>query len=394
MFIPTFQGLTATDFVLSAAGKTTARRYPFDVPHLTFYRARNAIYHLFKVLKSTNEPLTVLLPDYNSGNEVLALEAAGASLRYYPVGRDGQVDVAEVERLCALHRPDVLYVIHYLGWPQPIRQLAELARRFGAWLVEDCALALLSDAGEQPLGTFGHFSIFCLYKTLPLPNGACLVENGDHLAGLDGVSLRQAGLPSVLGRTAELVVRNIRSRSDSLGAAMESMKRAAGRAVGAMDVPRAKIGDIGFNIEDVDLAMSEISVRLLNRINFEDVRRRRIDNYRRLAAFLTGYVTPLHDELPAGACPLLFPILVEDKTETADVLRTCGIDVLEFWNHGAEAVDVGGSKGSDRADVVDPSTNAQYLRRHVLGLPIHQDLTPRHIDYIAEQVSKSNLRMS
>ena len=383
MFIPTFQGLTATDFVLSASGKTMTRRYPFDVPHLTFYRARNAIYHLVKVLKSTNETLTVLLPDYNSGNEVLALEAAGASLCYYPVGPDGQADAAEVERLCKVHQPDVLYVIHYLGWPQPIREFADLARRRGMWLIEDCALALLSDAGSQPLGTFGHFSIFCLYKTLPLPNGACLVENGQHLAGLESIHLRQAGLPSVLGRTAELVVRNIRSRSDSLGAAMESMKRAAGRAVGAMDVPRAKIGDIGFNIEDVDLAMSEISMRLLNRIDFEDVRRHRIDNYHRLASQLAGYVTPLHHELPEGACPLLFPILVEEKPETADMLRSCGIDVLEFWNHGADA-----------HEETHAASHATYLRQHVLGLPIHQDLTPRHIDYIAEQVSKLNVRMS
>jgi dTDP-4-amino-4,6-dideoxygalactose transaminase len=384
MFIPTFQGLTATDFVLSASGKTTARRYPFDVPHLTFYRARNAIYHLFRVLKSTNAQLTVLVPDYNSGNEVLALEAAGATIRYYPVGPDGQADAAEVERLCAVHHPDVLYVIHYLGWPQPIRQFADLARRRGMWLVEDCALALLSDAGDQPLGTFGHFSVFCLYKTLPLPNGACLVENGEPLAGLHHISLRQAGLPSVLGRTAELVVRNIRSRSDSLGAAMESMKRAAGRAVGAMDVPRAKIGDIGFNIDDVDLAMSEISARLLKRLDFEEVRTRRIANYRRLAMHLAGQVTPLHDELPVGVCPLLFPILVEDKQETAEVLRSCDIDVLEFWNHGAE--------GDGRAEA--EGENAQYLRRHVLGLPIHQDLTDRHIDYVAEQVARLNLRMS
>ena len=387
MFIPTFQGLTATDFVLSASGRETRRRYPFDVPHLTFYRARNAIYHLFKVLKSTNE-LTVLVPDYNSGNEVLALEAAGATIRYYAVGPDGQADVAEVERLCAMHRPDVLYVIHYLGWPQPIAQLADVARRRGMWLVEDCALALLSDAGDQPLGTFGHFSVFCLYKTLPLPNGACLVENGEHLAGLDTIKLRQAGLPSVLGRTAELVVRNIRSRSDGFGAAMESMKRAAGRAAGAMDVPRAKIGDIGFNLADVNLGMSEISARLLKRIDFDDVRRRRIDNYCRLANSLGGKVTPLHDSLPAGACPLLFPILVEDKTETADILRACGVDVLEFWNHGAEVVDDGRSREQD------PRSHAQYLRQHVLGLPIHQDLTSRHIDYVAEQVSRLNLRMS
>jgi dTDP-4-amino-4,6-dideoxygalactose transaminase len=391
MFIPTFQGLTATDFVLSASGKETRQRYPFDVPHLTFYRARNAIYHLFKVLKSTNEQLTVLVPDYNSGNEVLALEAAGATIRYYGVGPNGQADVAEVERLCATHRPDVLYAIHYLGWPQPIAQLADVARRRGMWLVEDCALALLSDAGDQPLGTFGHFSVFCLYKTLPLPNGACLVENGEHLEGLETIKLRQAGLPSVLGRTAELVVRNIRSRSDGFGAAMESMKRAAGRAVGAMDVPRAKIGDIGFNLDDVDLGMSEISARLLKRIDFDDVRRRRIENYCRLANSLAGKVTPLHDALPAGACPLLFPILVEDKTETADALRSCDIDVLEFWNHGAEIVE-----GACRAEAEGDGrpSHATYLRRHVLGLPIHQDLTPRHIDYVAEQVGRLNLRMS
>jgi dTDP-4-amino-4,6-dideoxygalactose transaminase len=387
MFIPTFQGLTATDFVLSASGRTTARRYPFDVPHFTFYRARNAIYHLFRVLKSSNERLTVLVPDYNSGNEVLALEAAGATIVYYPVGPDGQADVAEVERLCVAHHPDVLYVIHYLGWPQPIRQFSDLVRRRGMWLVEDCALSLLSDAADQPLGSFGHFSIFCLYKTLPLPNGACLAENGEHLAALDEISLRQAGLPSVLGRTAELVVRNIRSRSDSLGAAMDSMKRAAGRAVGAMDVPRAKIGDIGFNIEDVDLAMSEISSRLLKRLNFEDVRNRRIANYRRLANQLAGSVTPLHENLPIGVCPLLFPILVEDKQETAEALRGFGVDVLEFWNHGA-----------DEADLVQKEmpreSSATYLRQHVLGLPIHQDLTDRHIDYVAEQVGRLNLRMS
>jgi len=385
MYIPTFQGLTATDFVLSGSARSLAPRYPFDVPHLSFYRARNAIYYLFKALKSTNERLTVLVPDYNSGNEVLALEAAGATIRYYTIGPDGQADAAEVERLCDLHRPDVLYVIHYLGWPQPIRQLADLSRRRGMWLVEDCALALLSDAGEQPLGTFGHWSIFCLYKTLPLPNGACLVENKEHLEALDHINLRQAGLPSVLGRTAELMVRNIRTRSDSLGAAMESMKRAAGRAAGAMDVPRAKIGDIGFNLEDVDLAMSEISARLLKRIDFEDVRNRRIENYRRLAALLTGEVTPLHDELPDGVCPLLFPILVDDKPETADILRTCGIDVLEFWNYGAEGL---------AAQEPPASANTQYLRRHVLGLPIHQDLSDRHIDYIAEQVVRLDLRMS
>jgi dTDP-4-amino-4,6-dideoxygalactose transaminase len=186
---------------------------------------------------------------------------------------------------------------------------------------------------------------------------------------------------------------------------MDSMKRAAGRAAGAMDVPRANIGDIGFNIEDVDLAMSDISARLIKRLDFENVRNRRIANYRRLAKQLAGQVTPLHDDLPIGVCPLLFPILVEDKQETAEALRASGVDVLEFWNHGAEAARVAGSTEQDPAyvpgqvrraglAVQDPPGSAQFLRRHVLGLPIHQDLTDRHIDYVAEQVGRLNLRMS
>ena len=55
--------------------------------------------------------------------------------------------------------------------------LADLCRRRNMLLVEDCALALLSADGSQPLGTFGDWAVFCLYKTLPLPNGAVLVQN-------------------------------------------------------------------------------------------------------------------------------------------------------------------------------------------------------------------------
>ena len=183
------------------------------------------------------------------------------------------MDLAEVEHLCEVHQPDVLYVIHYLGWPQPIQQLADLARRRGMWLVEDCALALLSDAGDT---TVGHLRalvglLSCTKRFHFLTARASWRTRATSRRSTRS-TFAQAGLPSVIGRTAELVVRNLRSRSDSLGAAMASMKRAAGRAAGAMDVPRAKVGDIGFDIDDVDLAMSEISARLLKRLDFEDIR--------------------------------------------------------------------------------------------------------------------------
>jgi dTDP-4-amino-4,6-dideoxygalactose transaminase len=380
-FVPTYQGLSASHFVRPVV--SGAAPFPFNVAHrLPYYRARNAIYHLFRALLETNPSLTVLAPDYYSGNEIMAIRAAGAKIHYCPVGADLQCDPAEVERLCRIHNPDLLYVIHYVGWPQPMAELTELCRRREMLLVEDCALSLLSETADgRALGTFGQWSVFCLYKTLPLPNGALLVQNDRRLESLERLKLRRAGSASVLGRTAELLVQRIRGRVNGVGAALQAVKRGMGRAAGALDVRRANVGDIGFNLDEVDLAMSAMSERLLDRLDFADIRRRRIDNYRQLAAQLDPAVIPVFPELPAGVCPLFFPIIVPNKAESANALRARGIDALEFWNDAVGAGD-------------EMSPNARFLRQHVLELPIHQDLSPRHIAHVARQVSSLNVRMA
>jgi hypothetical protein len=139
-FVPIYQGLSPLDLVRRSAVPREAC-FPFDVPdRLPFYRARNAIYHLFKALVAANPKLTVLAPDYNSGNEILAMRAAGATIHYCPVGADMQLDPDVVETLCRTHDPDLLYVIHYVGWPQAMPALTDLCRRREMLLVEDCDL--------------------------------------------------------------------------------------------------------------------------------------------------------------------------------------------------------------------------------------------------------------
>jgi hypothetical protein len=139
-------------------------------------------------------------------------------------------------------------------------------------------------------------------------------------------------------------------------------------------VRRANVGDIGFNLDEVHLAMSAVSARLLDRLDFDDIRRRRVDNYRLLDAQLDSTVARVHPSLPDGVCPLFFPVLVADKQAAARTLQQRGIDALEFWN---DSMDSGSEMSAD----------ARFLRAHVLELPIHQDLTPRHIAYMARQVS-------
>ncbi|MBF8300275.1 MAG: hypothetical protein HW394_645 [Acidobacteria bacterium] len=66
MFVPTYQGLSAVDFVRPVPAARAAC-FPFDVPdRLPFYRARNAIYHLFRALLDRHPGLTVLAPDYTT----------------------------------------------------------------------------------------------------------------------------------------------------------------------------------------------------------------------------------------------------------------------------------------------------------------------------------------
>jgi perosamine synthetase len=140
------------------------------------------------------------------------------------------------------------------------------------------------------------------------------------------------------------------------------------------------VGDIGFDTAGIDLAPSGVTEWLLPRLDYADIRRRRVENCRQLMAALDGAVTPLWPDLPEGVCPLFYPILVADKQAAANALRLHGIEPLEIWNHGVASFDA------------HASDNARLLRAHVLGLPVHQDLTAHHVAYMADVASRLHLR--
>jgi dTDP-4-amino-4,6-dideoxygalactose transaminase len=192
---------------------------------------------------------------------------------------------------------------------------------------------------------------------------------------LDRLNLRSAGTASVLGRVAELVLQRVRARANAVGSTLQAAKQAVGRALGSMDLNRANVGDIGFNKADVDLRMSAASQRLLQRFDFDKIRRQRVSNYQALGRSLNGSVTRLHPQLDPGVCPLFYPIVVDHKAAAARSLRAQGVQALEFWNYGADDI------GRETADV-------QYLRSRVLALPVHQDLSPRHLDHMADCVTR------
>ncbi len=369
MYVSPWPGLTLWDFLPAPAGRVAP--YPFCQSNRnSFVVARSGIYQLFRALRFQPGE-TVLVPDYYSGNEVAAIRAAGASIVFYPIRRNLEPDLEALARIAECG-PRVIYVIHYLGWPQPIREIQDLCRKHGSILVEDCALSLLSETEGKPLGTFGDYSIFCLYKTLPVPNGGVLVQNRGALSELSALELKQCPRISAAGRTAELALETLRSRYDWVGRALFSLKQSVGRKLRNANIRQVPVGDIGWDIGNVNLAMSKISHSILRGVDHKHIRGVRRENFLRLQNKLAGRVKMLREDLGPGVCPLFFPILVSNKHDVATSLRQRGIEAVEFWNDVQNNPHIG--------------PDARYLRAHVLELPIHQGVTPAQIDYIAQQV--------
>ena len=249
-----------------------------------------------------------------------------------------------------------------------------MCRTRGVLLIEDCALALLSGVEGRPLGSFGDFSVFCLYKTLPVPNGGLLLQNSGPLRDLARLEWEGCGLASLGGQTAELLVRRVRGRSAAIGEAISAAKRGLGRALRLLPAKRVGVGDIGFSLSDVNTRISSLSRLLLKQFDYERIRARRQTNFLRMRDRLHGGVTLLRDDLEPGVCPLFFPILVRDKEAAAAALWRRGVEVVKFWNYG------------DPEGAREEGPDARYLRGHVLEIPIHQDISLEQIDYSARQV--------
>jgi hypothetical protein len=364
-----------------AAGTLFGRRHPFEAALgceadrvRYYYLARNALWHGVGAL-GLKPGDTVLMPAYHHGVEVETLLHRELRLRYYRIDGGMRIDM---EDLLAQATPDVraLYVIHYLGFPQPIAELADLARRRGWRLIEDCALSLFSRAPEGPLGRFGGISIYCLYKSLPVPHGGMLCVN-DTAAPVPG----EAIAPDRFSTSVYLAHRFLEHYElaasgwggDRGIALLRGAARAAKGASGARVVP---IDTEHFEPSQRDLGIAPVCRRILGGVDAAGIVERRRANFLALAGALRPGIRAVTRDLPPGVCPLSLPILVREKPETQERLAAVGVGTVNFWS-------------KSRPDVSwERFPEVVELRRHVLELPVHQGLSTRHIEYVAFQANR------
>jgi perosamine synthetase len=338
-----------------------------------FYFARNAVWLTVKMLGLDKGE--VLMPSYHHGVEVEAVIDAGATPRFYRVGSRWDVDLEDVEKKIG-PKTKALYLVHYAGFPGPVSEMREIADRHGLPLIEDCALSLLSADGTKPLGTTGDIGIFCLYKTLPVPNGGALTINGPRQYSLPEPP--PPPLASTFSHTVSALLQNMELRGGVMGRGLRSFIRKVGHGtVKAANIERVATGTQHFNRDHVDMGMSPLTKRIALAQDLEGIVEKRRRNYFFLLGRLRDVSSPLFNQLPPGVCPLFYPIVVQDKAEVLGKLHERGIDAIDFWNRFHPACDAAAFP------------EVAQLRRSIVEIPCHQDLDPEVMADVAAAVREA-----
>lgn len=327
--------------------------FPLDEPSLRLFAWGRQGLHAGLGALGIGAGDEVLVPAYHHGSEIEALIRTGARPRFYAGGEDLQPDETELEALLG-SAVRALHLTHFAGFPQDGLRWRRWCDERGLLLIEDAAQAWLALHRGQPVGSVGDMAMFCLYKSVPVPDGGALVCRADIEPD------RPARAPLGARRSAAKLEGWAGQRSRAL-ARLSSRRKAAARFDAARE----------FGLGDPGAAASRTTKVLLPRVAGPHVRERRQRNYRGLLAALGEHAPGPFDSLPEGASPFFFPLRSEHKGRVLAEIRASAIDALDFWSVPHPALEA------------DRFPGVAERRATTIGLPVHQELDGDDVDRIA-----------
>jgi len=123
-----------------------------------------------------------------SSRGAVVATASVAALEAEPVFADvdatSQTLSAQTIRPMIESRTRAVVVRHFAGWPCSMDEILQLAARHRLWVIEDCSQALSATYRGQPVGSFGHLSVFDFRQDMILSTGGeggMIVANDEKL---------------------------------------------------------------------------------------------------------------------------------------------------------------------------------------------------------------------
>jgi dTDP-4-amino-4,6-dideoxygalactose transaminase len=333
--------------------------FPLEEPHCRIFSlARQGLFLGIEAL-GLKPGDKILVPAYHHGSEVEAFTRAGIVSLFYGAGEHLEPEEEELEALLGTGGVRALHLSHYLGFPQDGARWRAWCDERGLLLIEDAAQAWLSTRDGIPVGSHGDLSIFCLYKTFGLPDGAAVISKSPPEPP-----------PHRRSMGIDRVVREHSLYLEQRWGWLAELRRRLKRAV-EYDPKR------DFALGDPECAPYASTNFLLPRVSYSAAQAERAANYAFLLERLERFVLEPFAHLHEGVSPFAFPIQSHRKEEVLSLLRRYGVAAGDFW-----------SVPHPSLPVVD-FPQAAVLRDSVITLPVHQELSIRELERIANAVLSS-----
>lgn len=174
----------------------------FELNNVLAVNSGTAALHLALILsgiKNGDEVITTSMTAEPTNTSILQ---AGATPVFADVDPEtGNLSVDSVKALIT-PKTKAICVVHYAGYPAPLKDLRVIADNYGLSLIEDCAHALGAQSDGKPVGTIGDYSIFSFQaiKHMTTIDGGVLVIKDSEKLGL-AKRLRWFGLAKGVPRT-------------------------------------------------------------------------------------------------------------------------------------------------------------------------------------------------
>ncbi len=327
--------------------------FPLERPESRLFAfGRQALWHglMAQGLEPGDE---LIVPDYNHGSEVEAIDGAGLVARFYRCDERLEPVEEDLERLVG-PRTRGLFLIHYNGFPQDVSRWRSWCDERDLLLIEDAAQSWLAERDGAPLGSLGDLAFFCVYKSYGVPEGALLVSRHPPDPVTDDPG---RGLGALARRHGLWVAQR--------SGAFTSLARRA--------MPAAEyVPELDFALRDRESLPWSTTEPLLRRLVAQDAAAVRRANYRAMLRELGSLVPEAFRELPDGASPFFFPVRAERKEALLARLTERGIKALNLWSATHRLV-----PAIERSD-------AAVRRATTVGLPVHQELGIAELERIVD----------
>jgi dTDP-4-amino-4,6-dideoxygalactose transaminase len=327
------------------------------------------------------------MPAYNCGTEIDPILDHNLRVKFYNIKRDMSIDINDLVKQIDSSTAAIL-VIHYIGFPQPINIVRNICIDKKLFLIEDCAHALLSGNNSGNLGTYGDISVFSIRKTLPIPNGGALVINNKNF-DYENIQINGSKLSTYF--VAVEILKN-RTQNSNDGFLLKFVDQFA-KIVSTLNyfirlffrilkkistykghaLNHINYWSRDFHRDISKWKISKLSVRIMANTDYDNIFMKRRENYKHLLASLAienNSHEILYKRLPEGVCPLFFPVIVKNRKYYHKTFLEKGISTFQYWQQMHFSVPW------------DQYPDAVYLKKCVLGLPIHQDICPEHLERI------------